>query len=124
MSVRSILGALTAGLVFGLASGPSEAQAINFPLRINFAYCWGAVTPCAYPAAAGGYPATWVLQQNGNFQDNFGDVGTYAVDVANQRLELTYTASGVVYRGQHVGGGCFDGSMGSGGYNGTWAGCK
>jgi hypothetical protein len=122
--VRSVAAALVAGALAGLAGGPEEAQAINFPVQIDFSYCWGYATPCPFPPSGAAGSASWLLQQNKTYQDNFGNAGTWTVDVATQRIELTYTQYGTVYQGQHMGGGCFQGVMSYGSYTGTWAGCK
>jgi hypothetical protein len=121
---RSVAAAVLAGLVMGLAAGSDEAQAIKFPLRIDFSYCWGYVAQCPFPATGYAGSASWLLQANNTYQDSQGASGTYVIDLANQRIQLTYPAYNTVYSGQHVGGGCFQGTMQSGGYSGTWAGCK
>jgi hypothetical protein len=114
--MRTIFAALVAAAA-GASLAPTAAEAIPFPVIIDFNYCFGAQTCPNTPIVY------FQLEQAGTFtvSDGFAGVWRYSRRLNGVRVDYQ---NGIVYQGI-VSGGCFTDQpiLSNGVQAGAWSGC-
>lgn len=114
-----LLLAATAAFGIGLASSSSQAEAVAFPVILDFNFCWGAQT-CAYPPGI----VYFQVESNGTFTVSDGFTGTWQYVAARRQVRLSYAGGSPIYIGTIRNGCVTNGYMDVGGApQGSWSGC-
>lgn len=114
-----LIAVMGAAFAIGSAVAPTQAEAVAFPVTLEFNYCWGQQT-CAYPPG----PVYFTISQNGTFTVSDGYQGTWTYNSRTKRAALTYDGGAPIYKGRVVRGCVTNGYMDVNGTpEGSWSGC-
>ena len=114
-----LIAAMGAAFAIGSVAAPTQAEAVAFPITLEFNYCWGVQT-CAYPPG----PVFFTVERNGTFTVSDGFQGTWTYNGAQKRIALAYDGGAPIYKGRVLQGCVTNGFMDMGGVpEGSWSGC-